>query len=104
MPLLATWCESDELFGKSAHLCAHLLGMADGGALAFFQFADPQDQAEFGPSMPQTPFHHIALAVDPRNPGRYRGAHREGRASSRRIPTCSSTATAARCTSWIPMG
>ena len=39
-------------------------GMADGGALAFFQFADPADQAQFGPRMPQSPFHHIALAVD----------------------------------------
>src|SRR5439155_8258913 len=26
--------------------------------------ADPKDQEEFGPKMPATPFHHIALAVD----------------------------------------
>jgi catechol-2,3-dioxygenase len=38
--------------------------MADGGALAFFQFENPDDQAEFGPKMPASPFHHIALAVD----------------------------------------
>jgi glyoxylase I family protein len=38
--------------------------MADGGALAFFQFEDPNDQEEFGPQMPASPFHHIALSVD----------------------------------------
>ena len=64
MPLIATWCESDELFGKVRTYCHTFFGMADGGALAFFQFADPNDQAEFGPQMPASPFHHIALAVD----------------------------------------
>jgi glyoxylase I family protein len=64
MPLMATWCESDELFGKMRTYVHTFFGMADGGALAFFQFADPADQAEFGPQMPQSPFHHIALAVD----------------------------------------
>ena len=38
--------------------------MGDGGALAFFQFENPEDQEEFGPKMPASPFHHIALAVD----------------------------------------
>jgi catechol-2,3-dioxygenase len=38
--------------------------MADGGALAFFQFENPEDQEEFGPKMPASPFHHIALAVN----------------------------------------
>ena len=64
MPLMATWCESDELFGKQRTYVHTFYGMADGGALAFFQFADPADQAEFGPLMPQSPFHHIALCVD----------------------------------------
>jgi glyoxylase I family protein len=64
MPLMATWCESDELFGKMRTYVHTFFGMADGGALAFFQFADPADQAQFGPQMPQSPFHHIALAVD----------------------------------------
>ena len=63
MPLVATWCESDELFGKMRTYCHTFYGMADGGALAFFQFEDPKDQAEFGPQMPASPFHHIALAV-----------------------------------------
>jgi len=39
-------------------------GLADGSALAFFQFADPKDQDQFGPKMPFSPFHHIALHVD----------------------------------------
>lgn len=64
MPLVATWCESDELFGKTRTYCHTFFGMADGGALAFFQFEDPNDQEEFGPKMAASPFHHIALAVD----------------------------------------
>ena len=64
MPLVATWCESDELFGKMRTYCHTFFGMADGGSLAFFQFENPEDQAEFGPTMPASPFHHIALAVD----------------------------------------
>ena len=63
MPLVATWCESDELFGKMRTYCHTFYEMADGGALAFFQFADPADQAEFGPQLPASPFHHIALAA-----------------------------------------
>ena len=64
MPLVATWCESDELFGKMRTYCHTFFAMADGGALAFFQFENPSDQEEFGPKMPASPFHHIALAVD----------------------------------------
>ena len=63
LTLLATWCESDELFGKMRTYCHTFYAMADGGALAFFQFADPEDQKEFGPKMPASPFHHIALAA-----------------------------------------
>src|SRR5258706_13124287 len=64
MPLVATWCETDELFGKMRTYCHTFYGMADGGALAFFQFENPKDQEEFGPKMPASPFHHIALAVN----------------------------------------
>ncbi|MGC2460812.1 MAG: VOC family protein [Steroidobacteraceae bacterium] len=64
MPLVATWCESDELFGKVRIYCHTFFGIGDGGALAFFQFANPRDQEEFGPKMPASPFHHIAVAVD----------------------------------------
>jgi catechol 2,3-dioxygenase-like lactoylglutathione lyase family enzyme len=64
LPLLATWCESDELFGAVRTYCHLFFGLADGGALAFFQFARKEDQELFGPRMPATPFHHIALKVD----------------------------------------
>jgi len=50
-----SWCESDELFGKIRTYCHTFYGMADGGALAFFQFEDPEDQEEFGPQMPASP-------------------------------------------------
>jgi glyoxylase I family protein len=64
LPLLATWCESDELFGAERTYCHCFFGLADGSALAFFQFARPEDQKLFGPKMPDSPFHHIAMLVD----------------------------------------
>jgi glyoxylase I family protein len=64
LPLIATWCEKDMLFGAERTYCHVFFGLADGSALAFFQFADPKDQDQFGPKMPFTPFHHIALNVD----------------------------------------
>lgn len=64
LPLIATWCESDELFGAERTYCHLFFGLGDGGALAFFKFAKPEDQELFGPKMPPTPFHHIALSVD----------------------------------------
>jgi catechol 2,3-dioxygenase-like lactoylglutathione lyase family enzyme len=63
-PLVATWCEADELFGKERVYCHTFFGLGDGSALAFFQFAKPDDQALFGPEMPPSPFHHIALNCD----------------------------------------
>jgi glyoxylase I family protein len=64
LPLVATWCEKDVLFGEERTYCHVFFGLGDGGALAFFQFADAKDQEQFGPKMPFTPFHHIALNVD----------------------------------------
>jgi catechol 2,3-dioxygenase-like lactoylglutathione lyase family enzyme len=64
LPLLATWCEKDLLFGAERTYAHCFFGLGDGGALAFFQFADPADQEQFGPKMPFSPFHHIALTVD----------------------------------------
>lgn len=64
LPLLATFCEKDELFGAERTYMHTFFGLADGSALAFFQFADPADQEQFGPKMPFSPFHHIALHVD----------------------------------------
>lgn len=64
LPLMAAWCESDELFGAERTYCHLFFGLGDGSALAFFQFARPEDQALFGPKMPESPFHHVALKVD----------------------------------------
>jgi glyoxylase I family protein len=64
LPLIATWCEKDFLFGKDRTYCHCFFGIGDGGALAFFQFADPEDQAQFGPEIPASPFIHLALNVD----------------------------------------
>jgi catechol 2,3-dioxygenase-like lactoylglutathione lyase family enzyme len=64
LPLVATWSEADELFGAERVYCHTFFGLADGSALAFFQFANQSDQDEFGPEMPQTPFSHIALKID----------------------------------------
>jgi glyoxylase I family protein len=64
MPLVATWCESDQLFGAERTYCHCFFGLADDSALAFFQFAKPEDQDLFGPKMPPSPFHHIALNCD----------------------------------------
>ena len=64
LPLVATWRESDELFGEVRTYCHCFFELADGSALAFFQFVSPRDQALFGPAMPSSPFVHIALAVD----------------------------------------
>ncbi|MEJ1965297.1 MAG: VOC family protein [Gammaproteobacteria bacterium] len=63
LPLLATWCESDILFGSERTYCHCFFGLADGSALAFFQFANAEDQKLFGPKIPESPFHHIALNV-----------------------------------------
>ena len=66
LPLLATWCESDELFGELRTYCHLFFELEDGSALAFFQFASERDQALFGPTLPASPFHHIALNVEAR--------------------------------------
>lgn len=64
LPLIATYTEMDELFGANRVYCHCFFELADGSALAFFQFADPADQALFGPPIPESPFNHIALHVD----------------------------------------
>jgi catechol 2,3-dioxygenase-like lactoylglutathione lyase family enzyme len=59
LPLVATWSESDELFGKVRTYCHCFFGLADGGALAFFQFADKDDERTFSPPITETPFHRL---------------------------------------------
>ena len=64
IPLVATWAEQEELFGKERTYCHCFFGLADGSALAFFSFANADDQAEFGPDLAPSPFRHVALTVD----------------------------------------
>lgn len=64
LPLVATWCEQTMLFGKERTYCHCFFGLADESALAFFQFADADDQEEFGPELPVSGFRHIALKVE----------------------------------------
>jgi catechol 2,3-dioxygenase-like lactoylglutathione lyase family enzyme len=63
MPLVATWCEKEHVRGKEREYCHTFFSLADGSALAFFQFADPDDHAELFASAPQS-LNHVALAVD----------------------------------------
>jgi len=72
LPLVATWCEQEELFGKLRTYCHTFFGLADGSALAFFQFADPEDQREFGPEIAKSPFHHTAFKVDQETQDRFK--------------------------------
>ena len=54
IPLTATWCERNfnPVLGRHVDYCHTFFEMADGGALAFFQFADPDayemNRARFG--------------------------------------------------------
>ena len=97
LPLMAAWCESDELFGSERTYCHLFFGLGDGSALAFFQFARAEDQALFGPKMPETsvPSHRVEGGA-----GRAEG-HRAAPARRRTTPSrrcmCSSMAIAARC-------
>ncbi len=63
-PLVATWCEKAELFGKERTYMHCFFDIGNGENLAFFQFADDEDQQEFGPELPMSPFRHLAMKVD----------------------------------------
>lgn len=62
-PLVATWCEVEDVRGKVGGHCHTFYARADGSALAFFQFADQADYDEFNSTKRGT-LGHIALAVD----------------------------------------
>ena len=64
-PLVATWCEVEDLRGKRRAYCHTFFGLADGSALAFFQFADPADRDELRSHRPGS-LGHLALRVDDR--------------------------------------
>jgi glyoxylase I family protein len=63
-PLVATWCEKTDLFGKERTYMHCFFEIGDGECLAFFQFQDEEDQQEFGPELPLSGFRHLAMKVD----------------------------------------
>ena len=63
-PLVATWCERAELFGKVRTYMHCFFDVGGGESLAFFQFANEADAVEFGPALTPSPFQHIAMKVD----------------------------------------
>jgi catechol 2,3-dioxygenase-like lactoylglutathione lyase family enzyme len=68
IPLVATWCEKSVSrdTGQEIEFCHTFFGLADGSALAFFQFADPELYARTQAKVPAEIGHydHIALKVD----------------------------------------
>src|SRR4029077_4986142 len=56
VPLLAPWAEADELFGAERVYCHTFFGLADGSALAFFQFANKAAKDLSDPDPPPCPF------------------------------------------------
>jgi len=68
IPLVATWCERhvSAFVGREVALCHTFYAMGDGGALAFFSFADDEIyqkcQAEKPPVIGN--FDHISFKVD----------------------------------------
>ena len=65
LPLLATWVEEakfPQFPGRRLSYSHTFYGIGDGGALAFFEFPDPEAAAAFK-ARQQPSFVHIALAV-----------------------------------------
>ena len=63
-PLMATWSETDELFGAERVYCHTSSAWPTVALWAFFQFANQEDQDLFDPELLPSPFRHIALKVD----------------------------------------
>ena len=68
IPLVATWCEKsvNRETGEEIEFCHTFFGLADGSALAFFQFADPKMYEKTQAKLPAEigRYDHIALKVD----------------------------------------
>ncbi len=64
LPLVATWTEVEHLMGgEEQEFCHAFYGLGDGGALAFFQFANRQFSEQFAPPPAPSLFRHVALLV-----------------------------------------
>ena len=62
--LVATWAEVDEAGGQTKEFVHTFFELDDGSALAFFQFADAEDQEAHTPQSGLNPYVHVALSVD----------------------------------------
>lgn len=64
IPLVATWCERtfNTAVGRDIDFCHTFFALGDGGALAFFQYAEEDDYERLKPISPETG-HHIAFKV-----------------------------------------
>jgi glyoxylase I family protein len=69
IPLVATWCEKNfsAEVQREVEFCHTFFGMADGGALAFFQFADPELYEMTQAKQPAKigRYDHIAFKAEP---------------------------------------
>ena len=67
IPLVATWCERTRVQERDVAMCHTFFGLEDGGALAFFAFADQEVYqlciAEKPPAVGN--FDHVAFKVEP---------------------------------------
>ena len=68
IPLVATWCEKgkNRVTGEDMEFCHTFFGLADGSALAFFQFADAKAYEQTQAKQPAEvgSYDHIALKLD----------------------------------------
>ena len=62
-PLVATWCEVENVRGKDRTYCHTFFELADRSALAFFQFAEREDHEELALETGSS-LNHVALATD----------------------------------------
>jgi glyoxylase I family protein len=69
IPLVATWCEKNfnTEIQREVEFCHTFFAMADGGALAFFQFADPElyDMTHAEKPARVGRYDHIAFKAEP---------------------------------------
>ena len=64
IPLVATWCERayNVIVGRDINYCHTFFALADGSALAFFQFEDEDAYEKLKPHHPEVG-HHFAMKV-----------------------------------------
>ena len=63
LPLVATWCEEEDFGEGPMAYCHTFYELADGGCLAFFEFAEAADWERFRRTTTPSPFHHVALSA-----------------------------------------